>query len=181
MFHTLVDATPALGALLPAAVDHVRLADGRRVALHPRPATVDEGPLRGFVVTADGRPGSAVVAEACYRRQAFERSAEFALAVDPAWRRAGLGSALVEALCRAARHEGLRSMVGRLPPGASAAQLLLERCGFDLDTEPDDHGLLCAHRSLPPRQATLQAEANAPDTVSGWLRPQRDTRRRVQS
>ncbi|WP_328914935.1 MULTISPECIES: GNAT family N-acetyltransferase [unclassified Streptomyces] len=55
------------------------------------------------------------------------------LAVDPAVRGAGIGRALVEAACAAAREEGARRMTLRVLGHNAPARRLYESCGFAVE------------------------------------------------
>ncbi|TWE16696.1 L-amino acid N-acyltransferase YncA [Kitasatospora atroaurantiaca] len=55
------------------------------------------------------------------------------LAVSPAARGRGIGRALVEAACDAARAEGIRRMTLRVLAHNAPARRLYERCGFQVD------------------------------------------------
>ena len=93
---------------------HVSIKELPEVLLRELTA-VDSSVHVAFVAEDRGaavdRPG-ALVAEARYVRHAGSDSAEFALVVADEWHRAGLGTALVQALLRNARFAGLCRICG---------------------------------------------------------------------
>ena len=173
----LLDRLAAGGPCLQPACDQFVLRDGRRAFVHESPAPGDAATTgHGFVVTPRGRRRGRVIASASYRVIRGEPIAECSLEVAPEWRRLGIGSALVEALCRSARNAGLRDVRVKVGAASLSALELLESCGFDLRPCPDDPGWLLAWRTLPARQVSRQASraGSRPALVAGWIRPSRE-------
>lgn len=173
---TCLDTGSHVDGLLNPVIDQFRLRDGRTVHVHPRSATLHGGTAtRGFIVTRSGRRRDRVIAEACYVATGEPGSAEFRIVVAPEWRRHGLGTLLIEALCRAARREGVKFIGGRVASASLSALEWLERCGFESQPCADDAGWLRVHRSLPAR-VTSQTAAWAGSQLAapaGWTRPSR--------
>ncbi len=107
----------------------------------------DSDRLAGLAgLTADGRS---------------DGSARFGLLVDPSCRRRGLGSALLEALVRAARGAGYRTLRGPASNDEAATRALARQGGFalrrlDLD-QPPDLGRFILERSLTPLRSAAAA------------------------
>lgn len=173
---TCLDGGSHVDGQLNPVIDQFRLRDGRTVHVHPRSTTLHAGAAaRGFIVTRSGRRRDRVIAEACYVATPEPGHAEFRIVVAPEWRRHGLGTLLIEALCRAARRDGVKLIGGRVASASLSALEWLERCGFDSHPCADDAGWLRVHRCLPPRMASLAtADAGSPlAPPAGWTRPSR--------
>lgn len=96
------------------------------------------------------------------------RRCEFAVVVADDWRRLGLASRLVDALCEHARDAGLERIEGDVIATNDAMIALLRRLGFALRRHPGDARLLQATLALAsarpgwPRAATAAAPSAAP-------------------
>lgn len=173
LVHHLPDAPDGVlsDVELPAPSDRFVLRDGRQAWLRVRPQGA--AGVLGLLVTLADDP--TIIGEAgCVPRPTM-LAAELALAVARSWRCQGIGSVLVEVLCRAVRHAGVGQVMATLPTLDTSALDLAERSGFTLQPHPADRGLLLAWRRLPPRLASMQAppQDSALGPLAGWLRPSR--------
>ena len=109
--------------------------------------------------TAEGRG----VGIARYETVPGTRSAEFAVAVDPQWRRVGLASALLTRLLRAALRNGITTVHVEYFAGNQDVADLVRRSGGESSTQVD-HDVVAADvslASLRPNDPVPQ-EAGAP-------------------
>jgi acetyltransferase len=74
--------------------------------------------------------------------------AEFAVAVDDAWQRSGVGTALMDALERAARGAGIRRLTGDVLQVNRKAQDFMRRRGYAIEANPEDATLARATLTL---------------------------------
>lgn len=88
-----------------------------------------------------GFPEERIVGLAHYFLQRDGRGAEFALVVDDAWQRRGLGSQLMRGLIEAAWRQGLDYLEGQVLESNHAMRRLLVRLGFRDDPYEDDNSL----------------------------------------
>lgn len=113
LVHHLPDAPDGVpsDAELPAPSDRFVLRDGRQAWLRVRPQGA--AGVLGLLVTLADDP--TIIGEAgCVPRPTM-LAAELALAVARSWRCQGIGSVLVEVLCRAVRHAGVGQVMATLP------------------------------------------------------------------
>lgn len=93
----------------------------------PRPGEAD-----GVAAVGPGGTPDRVVGVAWYGRTAGD-AAGYLVFVDPAWRRAGLGTLLLRRLADAARHAGIRRLTGDVPKSDMAMLALLAELGLDYE------------------------------------------------
>jgi len=123
---------------------------------------VQESKLRELTMTDDrshvglvAEPRSAaagqltdLVAEARYIRCGNSDSAELALVVAHGWRRVGLGTLLIRALLRHARHAGVRQLCGDALAENTAIQSLVRSFGAHITAHPGSNTIqLCLESS----------------------------------
>jgi len=89
-----------------------------------------------------------LVADARYVVQGDGLAAEFALMVDDAWQRQGIGAWALRSLHRAAAQAGVPVLHGDVLAGNAPMLGLVQRCGYTLSPAGDDSGVLRARRWL---------------------------------
>ena len=104
-----------------------------------------------------------IVAEARYATADGE--AEFALAVADAWRRQGLGRALLSGLLRRAAVSGIRRVWGYVRRDNEPMLRLAANAGFELHISPDDPSILIAEQHLEGAAGFYPAAAGRPLTL----------------
>ena len=91
-----------------------------------------------------------LVADARYVVQADGRAAEFALMVDDAWQRQGIGSWALRSLHRAAVQAGVVHLHGDVLEENTPMLGLVQRCGYALNPADREAGVLRVARQLGP-------------------------------
>lgn len=123
----------------------LRLADGRRLLLRPArdadaaaaselhdfaPSYAELDYQHRFGMVCEAEDGS-LAGEARYVAQPQGRGCDFAVAVAPGWRRAGVAALLMDALTGAARARGFQTMEGIVLRDNAAMLALAGRLGFE--------------------------------------------------
>ncbi len=90
------------------------------------------GRVAGLVAQVTSSTSPRIVGVARYEMRTPDE-AEFVVLVDPAYRRVGLGTILLGRLADAARHAGIRRLVGDTPAHDVAMLTLLRQLGLDYD------------------------------------------------
>ena len=75
---------------------------------------------------------------------------EFALTVLDAWQGRGLGTLLLRELIKIARQLGFRRIEGNVLTINARMLAVAQRLRLRLSVRPDDPGVICAYRALPP-------------------------------
>jgi len=88
--------------------------------------------------------GELIVADVRYVADADGRGAEFAIVVDDAWQRQGLGERALRALVDTGRRIGLRELHGGVLDGNAPMLSLARRCGFQLACDAEEWGVMRA-------------------------------------
>lgn len=94
-----------------------------------------------------------LVADARYVVEADGRAAEFALMVDDAWQRRGIGAWALRSLHRAAAQAGVLHLHGDVLEDNAPMLGLLQRCGYALNPADCEAGVLRVGRELGPGTA----------------------------
>jgi len=89
-----------------------------------------------------------LVADARYVVQADGLAAEFALMVDEAWQRQGIGTWALCSLHRAAAQAGVQHLHGDVLEGNAPMLALVQRCGYAISPTGDEAGVLCARLNV---------------------------------
>ncbi len=112
-------------------------------------------PQRGMAIaaTVPSVDGVDIVAAASFMLGEQPGTCEFAISVVDDWAGAGLGSAMLGALIRAARRRGLAEMHGDVLAENGAMLKLAEKLGFSIAAQPGDFSM---------RTCRLQLDAAAP-------------------
>ena len=92
----------------------------------------------------DGVDG--LIADARYVVQPDGQTAEFALMVDEAWQRQGLGAWALHGLHGAAARAGVQHLHGDVLAGNAPMLGLVQHCGYTLSPAEDERGVVCARR-----------------------------------
>ena len=87
-------------------------------------------PGRSYVAAVADLPGGAEILVGYAGLAAGEEAQVMTVGVDAAFRRRGIGASLLDALERAARADGARSMLLEVRAGDAGAQRLYARAGF---------------------------------------------------
>jgi len=94
---------------------------------------------------------------------AYRGVGEFAIYVASRARRAGVGRALLDALCETAEREGRHKVVGKIFPGNEGSMALCRACGFRLVGVHRRHGRLEGRwRDVAVLERLLGPAAGAP-------------------
>ena len=101
-------------------------------------------------VCNDGGKGGAEteIAVVRYITNPDGRSCEFAIVVDDAWQRRGLGRILMRRLIEVARERGLATMIGHVIANNTSMHKLCAGLGFTIEHTPDDAGSRTATLAL---------------------------------
>ena len=97
-----------------------------------------------------------VVGDARYVVEPQGGRAEFAVVIENAWQRMGLGARALGALVNAARRSGLQYLYGGVLDANVPMLALARRCGFDLGPDLEERGVMRASMTvaaLPLRRA----------------------------
>lgn len=117
----------------------------------PGPAAGATDLLGGAAIVAertDGPGHPEILALGWIMRGEPEGSAEVALVVADRWHRAGLGTALMDALVGVARRLGVRRVYGEMLADNDAMRELARRSGFVIRLVPGDARVLRAERGI---------------------------------
>lgn len=185
MFHDLgaddADGVAALWRRLDAAdrrrfLDLARLpVDAPGAVASPRP-----GQAAGVVAAVPDGTMPRVVGIARYERTTGDGTdaadaAQFMVFVDPAWRRSGLGTALLRHLAGLARHAGIGHLTSDVPAEDTAVRKLLGELGLDYQEQPAGrwvHASFVVHETDAYLDATLADQrAGARMALEPFLRP----------
>ncbi len=110
-----------------------------------------------LVVTATGAGANMVLAEARYCVNEAGDAAEFAVLVDDAWQRRGLGLRMIRALGDAATRAGIRWLHGSVLVDNEPMLALMDRCGFSVRPDRDEEELV---------QVEINLTAEPPNTMA---------------
>lgn len=109
---------------------------------------VDPDKVAAFVVTDDD--GGEIRGEARVHFDHVTESAEFAIAIDPAFTGNGVGWSLMTRLIETSRAHGMRAIWGHVLAENSAMLDLASRLGFSREAVSGEPGLLRVHLALAP-------------------------------
>ncbi len=138
----------AFGRMTP---EQIRLRVFHALTELPEPVArflcnVDLDNVAAFVVTDDD--GSEIRGEARVFFDSVTESAEFAIAIDPAFTGVGVGWALMTRLIDACRARGMREIWGHVLTENAAMLDLASRLGFDRESVGDEPGMLRVRRRI---------------------------------
>ncbi len=142
-FHT------GLNELSPALLAAMTRLDARRQRAHVAVALGDGGEI----IVGDARYGAA---------QDDPASAEIGIVVAEAWRRIGVGSALLHALLDDARAAGIATVYGEVLAENLATLSFARNAGFSLRPDTDDRRLMRIEAALPLRSMETARDAGRP-------------------
>ena len=133
-------------------------------------AQIDYRHHLGFVVTLSEHGEETVIADARYVVDDHEHACgDFALVVDDAWQRRGIGTRALQALAEAAHRRGLRWLRGDVREDNQAMVALAQRCGFMRMPHPEDEALVRVEKPLvSPHRARDGAKSSDPPPPN-WL------------
>jgi len=94
--------------------------------------------------------GAELVGEARYVRGEETQLADFAIAVDEAWRRCGVAHELMEQLLVRARRDGLLRLEGDVLASNEAMLAFAAQSGFRASPHPEDQRLMRVTREIRP-------------------------------
>lgn len=114
---------------------------------------VDYARQMALVVTRGHGADELVIAEARFCVDGTGSAAEFAVMVDDAWVRRGIGTWLMQALRGAAAEAGVQRLRGDVLASNAAMHALMQRCGFDCAPSEDDDRLSCVEVGLHAGEA----------------------------
>jgi acetyltransferase len=112
------------------------------------------------VITAEraGAGHELVVGDARYVVEPQGGSAEFAVVIEDAWQRMGLGERALSALGDAARRSGLQCLYGGVLESNVPMLALARRCGFEVGPDLEERGVVRACLTVaaapPPSRVT---------------------------
>jgi len=136
-----------------AAVDH--FAEETLTAM----TRLDFSDVLALVVTRRSPlRGETVIADARYVVDVDRADAEFAVLVDDAWQRRGIGTRVVKAMLDAACGEGLAHLRGSVLRSNTGMLSLLRKLQFSFVEDPDDARLVSAQRQVMPRRPSIWAQ-----------------------
>ena len=102
-----------------------------------------------LIAVLEPQPGvETQVAVARYTANPDQRSCEFAIVVADAWQGRGIGRHLMESLMRIAKSRGIELMEGEILADNAHMRGLMKRMNFTVKPNPDDDGIVAAHRRL---------------------------------
>lgn len=119
-----------------------------------------------LVVTTECGGLEHLIADARFRVAQDGQEADVALLVHEHWQREGIGTWLLQRLELAAWRAGLRWLSGSVLSDNQAMLALLLRCGYVLQPDPDDEGMVRAQRRVGARPLWPVPAAGA---WPGWL------------
>ncbi len=140
-------------------------------------ACVDFERELALVVTSHVNGAERVIADARYHVHPHTGVAEFAVMVDPAWRRQGVGSWVMQVLQSAAAAAGLQGLVGQVLQDNQPMLGLMKTCTFTLRPDPEDDHVVQAHSQWRGLGRVESTPRHRPGLL-GWLARQL-TRRTV--
>ena len=91
-----------------------------------------------FVALKTGDSGIVEIAVARYVTNADGQSCEFAIVIDDAWQRRGLGRVMMQRLIEVARQRGLATMTGHILTANKKMLALCAELGFVIARNPED-------------------------------------------
>ena len=109
-----------------------------------------------------------MIADARYHLNPNTGVAEFAVMVDEAWRRMGIGSWTLQALQSAAAAAGLQGLVGQVLLDNQPMLGLMNACAFALRPDPEDERVVQAHSQWSGLGSVDSAPRHRPGML-GWL------------
>ena len=165
----LADLADLVAGLSPLCRRHrfhgaVRLSAQRLAQM----AWVDFERELAVVVTSQVNGAERVIADPRYHLNANTGVAEFAVMVDEAWRRLGMGSWTLQALQSAAAAAGLQGLVGQLLLDNQPMLGLMNACAFARRPDPEDERLVQAHSQWSGLGGVDSAPCHRPGML-GWL------------
>ena len=92
---------------------------------------------------------------------------EFAITVAEDWRGSGLATVLLASLVRRARHDGYHTIEGFVLADNGPMRALARRLGFQVETLPDDSGIVRVWRPLARQQPAGRAGRGRAGGLSG--------------
>ena len=131
-------------------------------------ACVDFERELAVVVTSHVNGAERVIADARYHLNPNTGVAEFAVMVDEAWRRMGIGSWTLQALQSAAAAAGLQGLVGQVLLDNQPMLGLMNACAFALRPDPEDERVVQAHSQWSGLGSADTAPRHRPGML-GWL------------
>ena len=137
-------------------------------------SAIGEAGEAAFLATTTARGAEQAIGEARYAASAERRdAAEFALVVDDAWQRMGVGTRLLRRLIEGAARSGFARMFGDTFADNVPMLALAQRLGFDRQRHPVDGRLVRMSRSLDGANAELAAAAEPRSSAActspgGW-------------
>lgn len=144
-------------------------------------ATPRPGQCAGVLALVPDGGGPRVAGLARYERAPGDPSgaggsAQFLVFVDPAWRRCGLGTALVRHLAEMAHHSGIRRLRSDVPADDEALPKLIEDLGLEYEaqeTGPWIHASFMVHETDAYLDAILADQrAGARTALEPFFRPE---------
>jgi ribosomal protein S18 acetylase RimI-like enzyme len=109
--------------------------------------------------------GERLVGEARYARRDDPAEADFAIAVDDAWRHSGLGHLLLRDLMLDARRNGVARLEGEVLASNDAMLAFAERQGFRVLPHFEDARLMRVRRELDAREPREPAFSRMAETA----------------
>jgi len=121
-----------------------------------------------LVVTVQDQGSECVVADARYRIDERDGSAEFAIVVDDAWQRQGIATWALQGLSRAAIAAGIQRLRCYLPADNAPMLALLGRCQFRCTNDSSDVAII--HAEVQPNAFNAhRASRQEPKRPAGWI------------
>jgi acetyltransferase len=124
----------AVNTLSPSALDYL--------------SEIDYDKHLALVVTFVCEGVEVIVADARYVIDASRRSGEFAIAVSDLWQRRGVAEHAMAALCKAARMQGLETLLGDVMDDNAAMLGLMQKAGFYQSLDGEEDGLIRVEKNL---------------------------------
>jgi GNAT superfamily N-acetyltransferase len=111
---------------------------------------IDYREQMALVVTTAGKDDEHIVSDVRYCVGGDGDAAEFAIVVDDACQRRGLGLRAMRALDQAAARRGVRWLHGSVLASNAPMLAMMRRCGFSCMADRDDDGLVRVERRVGP-------------------------------
>ena len=151
------DTAALMRAFARMTPEQVRLRVFHALTELPEPVArflcnVDTDKVAAFVVTDED--GGEIRGEARVFLDPVTESAEFAIAIDPAFTGVGVGWALMTRLIETSRDRGMREIWGHVLTENAAMLDLAARLGFDRENVGDEPGMLRVRREIRPARGS---------------------------